>query len=120
MTYTEARAILYRCNHANANVAVSIGKGDPIQVCCDCWNRHVYAHRQARREQLAAAPRCEIDGCTARGAWTCLGVLLCGRHWRKVGSAHIRNTSSIGALGIFAAMDYTPAMIRHLAQEQPK
>lgn len=55
-------------------------------LCCNCSNQRLRLWQERRKAQLAAEPRCEVDGCKARG--TMYGgddhVLLCGRHFNRV------------------------------------
>lgn len=79
--------------------------GAAIRFTCDACYRLEHDEYTARRKaQLAAEPRCEIDGCTARGNWRSLGILLCGRHLKKAQRAHARAGANLGALAILGAL----------------
>jgi hypothetical protein len=46
--------ILRACSHADRLTSeVTMGRGEIINVCCDCWNASVAARRSARKAQLA-------------------------------------------------------------------
>lgn len=65
----------------------------PFALCCDCITAHNRQIDQERKATLAAMDRCEIDGCECRGTWRVGGVLICGRHLRKVKRAHAKVTA---------------------------
>lgn len=66
--------------------------------CCECWNAQVEARRKARKEQLAAMPRCEADGCKRRGTWLVGGhTHLCKTHLER---AKTNRVVAAGPLGI--------------------
>lgn len=81
--------------------------------CGDCINE---AHRQARERrtaQLAAEPRCEIDGCNRRGAWKIAGALLCGAHLKAAQREHARIAAPLGILG--GLVDVNRSTVLHWA-----
>lgn len=100
--YHRAERILRDCCHDRGrDCEVDMGHGETLYVCCECWNRHVYARQEARKAQLAehkaTLPTC--DRCGKHGAnWTYGPFQLCGRcktrsekeHWQalaKTGNA---------------------------------
>ena len=56
-------------------------------LCADCINAINRRHREERRKQLAAMPRCEVPGCRARATHYHNGTGLCGRHWKRASNA---------------------------------
>lgn len=70
-------------------------------LCIDCIAAHNARAREARKAQLAAAPRCEVPGCRYRGAWRASGVLLCGRHLKRARAEVRRRMAGAGALALF-------------------
>lgn len=71
--------------------------------CAACHNADYYAQKAARKVQLAAEPRCEVEGCKARGAWRCgaePAALLCGRHL-KAARAKNAPSGAMAYLGMF-------------------
>lgn len=104
MTYDEADQVLKDCSHKSESPTRQTWPGGRVtQACVDCWNRHVYARRQARREQLALTPRCEVSGCKARGSMKVGGsVLMCGRHLKAANRNRTRQLSGgFAYLGLF-------------------
>lgn len=115
MTYADARAILDNCTHAtgtSSDCRLSGGR----RVCLDCWNRQVYARRQARKEQLAELPRCEVPTCNRRGAMRAMGVLLCHAHFNNANRAHLRHARQ-NPVGLFLAVTYPPDVFLRMAVE---
>src|SRR5688572_24481006 len=104
MTYEQADQILKDCKHVSESPTRQTWPGGRVtEACVDCWNAHVYARRQARREQLAQCARCEVPGCKARGSMiVCGSVLMCGRHLK---AANRNRTRQLGGgfayLGLF-------------------
>ncbi len=114
MTYSEAKAILDNCTHAtgtSSDCQLSGGR----RVCLNCWNAQVYARRQARKEQLATLPRCEVPTCTRRGAMHAMGVLLCQSHFDRANRAHLRRASQ--GIGLFLAVTYPREVFLRMAVE---
>lgn len=66
--------------------------------CTDCHNVEYHEYTARRKAQLAAEPRCEVDGCKRRGAWLAGHdqTLLCGQHLK----AARRKASSFGVLAL--------------------
>jgi hypothetical protein len=86
--------------------------------CYECAQRERQEYAARRKAELAAMPRCEVEGCEHRGNWDVAGVLLCGRHKSKVAAAHRRTMAGMpGGLGLF--VPYTPErhVILHWAQQ---
>ena len=83
MTYTIANIILNKCvmsDHSNKACQLSSGQ----HVCTDCWNAYVFAHRRARKEQLAIEPRCEVERCKSRATLKVAGhTRMCRKHFKK-------------------------------------
>ncbi len=73
--------------------------------CTACHNLGYDERKAARKEQLAAADRCEC--CDRRGTWKCSGVLLCGWHLKKVKHAHDRAASSMGGMALFCPVIFS-------------
>ena len=63
-------------------------------LCSDCISRRNGRAREARRAQLAAAPRCEVPGCGRRAAFTHNGVGICGAHIKRAQAELRRRTAS--------------------------
>ena len=83
--------------------------------CTDCFNE---AHRQARTDrkaELAALPRCEVPGCSRRGAWRSRGVLPCGTHLKNAKNGHARAAMNGGILGALT-LDFDRTDILRWAQ----
>jgi hypothetical protein len=79
-------------------------------LCHECIGVINLAIRAARKAQLAALPRCEVDGCKARGSLIVAGgVLMCGRHHKRAES----NLQGFGILGL--AFTYNKANVLSLA-----
>ncbi len=94
--------VLLSCTHEPKTSEVSF-RGGILWVCNDCWNRSVYAYREARKLQLAEEPRCEVPGCKARGTFY-VGdehILLCGKHMKKVKREHFKWAASQGGMMMF-------------------
>lgn len=110
MTYAEATAILEKCNHEHRDIHI----GGQHVVCYACHVAFYAAWRQARKAQLAEAPRCQINGCRRRGTLQAMGLLLCGRHFANANRAHLR---AIAGGGIIAALSahYTPEEFAKMA-----
>ena len=82
-----------------------------VARCVDCIAAINRRMREERKAQLAAMPRCEVDGCKARATYTVAGVVrMCGRHVRKAEA----RAAGFGWLAM--AMDYDAATIKSLAQ----
>ena len=104
---TEQSRILHDCTHEPRPCEVSIPGGASVRVCNDCWNRSVDVRQAARKAQLDAMPRCEVDGCQRRSTWTVSGgVGLCGWHMRRMKREHNRRMASIGGMGLFMTVNY--------------
>lgn len=85
MTYEQATQILRDCRHTDrlrAEWGSGVNKPEGL-ACSECWNRHVSARRQARREQLAQRPndcmRCGLRPHT----WTLAGYYHNIIAWRE-------------------------------------
>ena len=60
-------------------------------LCSPCWNARVDARKAKRKVDLAAMPRCEANGCKARGRWRIGGhTLLCGKHTDRAKANRVR------------------------------
>ena len=104
VTYSEATAILTNCQHEPKPCEWSTAhSGDPQGRCCtDCWNAHVFARRQARREQLAQRPN-DCQRCGNRPVtYNYGGYLLCGFCKSATEREHNKAMAQAGGLGIFA------------------
>ena len=79
--------------------------------CMPCHNLGVIERRAARKAQIAAMPRCEVDGCNRRGAWrTVGGLLLCGPHLERA-------KGKLAGFGIFGmAFDMSRASVLALIE----
>lgn len=77
--------------------------GKPPARCAECVHKGNLEARANRKVQLASEPRCEVPGCSHRGAWKSGGVLLCGAHLRKVKVGHARAASNFGPFALFAS-----------------
>lgn len=87
-------------------------------LCGDCLNDANAALRAARKAELDAMPRCEIEGCQRRGAQRLVAVLLCGRHAKRVQEAHHRNMRE-NPFSIFAPTpDYSRDQLVKMATSQ--
>lgn len=74
--------------------------------CTDCITAANKRSREARREELRAAPHCQVGQCEQRGAFRVGGaaVLMCGRHKKQAERAHNRNMESMpGGMALFMA-----------------
>ena len=92
MTHHEALALLDRCTHDHKPCDLSDGHS----VCSSCYNAYVYASRQARKEQLAAKARCEVERCKARGILIVAGsMLMCRKHFTRA-QEQVRSLGIIG------------------------
>ena len=67
--------------------------------CTDCVAKANVEARAARKAQLAAEPRCEVAGCSRRGSWRAMGVLLCGAHLKAAKREQARVAAPLGILG---------------------
>ena len=108
MTYDQATQILEDCAGdacpGEKTSEVRMGAGRTIKVCVDCWNRHAYARRAARKEQLAARPK-DCARCAARPhTWTYAGHRLCGRCKTKTAREQAASTAKLGDLAILAGL----------------
>ena len=108
------------CTHSPRNLFIGTD-GDRHSACIKCWDatreldRATRAeYRRARRLQLAAMPRCTMDGCKRRGTVSTFDVLLCGAHFKRVERAHNRASSS--GVGLFISPTYKPDDIRRMAE----
>ena len=104
MTYEQATQILLDCQHDHKPCEWSTaGSGAPQGHCCtDCWNAHVAARRQTRKEQLAMRPNdCQRCG-TKPSQWNYGGYLLCGMCKTATAREHNQAMAAAGGLGIFA------------------
>jgi hypothetical protein len=75
------------------------------EVAALCGDGVAEANRRAavaRKVELAALPRCEVDGCKMRGSVRVARVaLLCGRHYKRVRAEHNRTMAGAGGMGLF-------------------
>src|SRR3990172_893437 len=55
-------------------------------------------YKAQRKAQLAAMPRC--CACSNRGNFQSYGVLLCGRHLKKIRTEHNRRASTMGGIAL--------------------
>lgn len=78
MTYADARTILDNCTHGGM-----FGWQGREHLCQACLTAADKAWKQARKEQLAVLPRCEVPTCNRRGAMHAMGVLLCQAHFDR-------------------------------------
>lgn len=108
------------CDHSPRNLAIG-PDSDRHVACITCWEASRpldqaarAEYRRARRLQLAALPRCTMDGCKRRGTVTSFGALLCNAHFKRAERAHNR---SMSGLGLFVAPSYRPGDIRRMARE---
>lgn len=88
-----------------------------LALCPDCITARNVAARAERKRQLDAEPRCEIPGCTRRGAWKMRGVLLCGACKARVQRSHLEEMAGAGCLGLFLVPEYDRADVLRLATE---
>jgi hypothetical protein len=105
--YRQADAILEECRHQTDNPCeVFHPDGRTLKVCHECWNRHVYARRAARKQALAewraTLPKCQRCGKRA-GNWQVGPWHLCGRCKSATEREHYRNLAQAGGMAIFAA-----------------
>ena len=63
-------------------------------LCADCIACRNERSREARRAQLAAAPRCEVPGCQRRAAYSHNNVGMCGAHIKRAQAELRRRTAS--------------------------
>lgn len=64
-----------------------IATHEPYALCTDCIGRINRAYDERRKAQLAAMPRCDVDGCNRRSLWL-IGngpekVRVCGRCFKR-------------------------------------
>lgn len=113
--------ILDRC------AAGACGRPEPRQTECawggsrewrlvhDACARDAHDARKAERAaQLAAEPRCEVEGCTHRATFAATAtdgppVGLCGWHLRRARRRHARAASKLGGLALFMPMAHSRA-----------
>lgn len=100
-------------------------RGEPapgFALCSDCISRHNERLRAKRREALALAPRCEVPGCTRRGAFR-IGTgrtLMCAAHKDRARRAFMRaNAGNPFALFLPPPSD-RPTVIAWAAHPNPK
>ncbi len=102
--YAAANHILEECQHGDATCEVSHPDGRTLHVCCDCWNRHIYARRAARKQELAewraTLPTCQRCG-QRPGNWRVGAWSLCGRCKRATEREHYANLARAGGLAVF-------------------
>lgn len=98
---------------------------ETVDVCTDCEHEACQlsaganeAYRVARKRQLADMPRCQIDGCRARGMWWLGGhvLLACGRHAKQIEAEHNRRMAGSGILGLLCPPDWTADDLRKMAK----
>lgn len=101
--YEAATAILRDCtHHTDTPCEVRMSKTEIRNVCCDCWNAHVYARRVARKAQLAEREN-DCDRCARKPhTYTYGGHRLCGHCLTATKKEHYGNTAKAGTLAIFA------------------
>ena len=109
MTYQDARDILDNCTHGGR-----FGWQGRKNLCQACLATADRAWKQARKEQLAVLPRCEVPTCNRRGAMHAMGVLLCQAHFDRANRAHLRRASQ--GIGLFLAVTYSPERFLVMAQ----
>ena len=83
-------------------------------MCGSCHNRNYHAtqaeRKAARATQLAAEPRCMVDGCSKRGGWSIPGgIVMCKSH---VDAAY-RKSAGLGVYSLFLS----PSDFLHIAGE---
>jgi hypothetical protein len=88
-----------------------------LALCPNCIAARNATAKTERKRQLAAEPRCEVPGCSRRGAWRVRRVLLCGAHKDRAQRAHLGEMVGAGGLGLFLVPDYDRADILRLATE---
>lgn len=108
MTYNEATQILEDCAEGSCqgekNGEVKMGNGKEIKVCTDCWNRHVYARRAARKEHLAKRPK-DCARCAKRThTFIYAGHRLCGRCKTQTAREQAAGMAKLGDLTILASL----------------
>ena len=81
-------------------------------LCAECIGRRNERAHEARRAQLAAAPRCEVPRCHRRAAYTHNGVGICGAHVTQAQAELRRRTAASGFPG---AMFLPPPMLERAA-----
>ena len=87
-----------------------------IARCTDCIGAINGTMRDARKAELAAMDRCEVDGCRTRGTFeVASGVLMCGRHLKRAQREHTRRMSGFGGLGLFMTTYHNRESILKLA-----
>lgn len=105
--YAAAHQILLDCRCPNRTSEIKLGGGrGTIFTCCECWNRHVYARRDARKLQLAQhnARLAPCEGPHAKptpGRWELAGAHLCGRCKTKAKAALEKKAAQSGAPFLF-------------------
>lgn len=67
--------------------------------CSDCCNADVARCKAARKAELTAMERCSVPNCKHRGNWHTRGVLLCGRHLKRVRAEYAK----LGIIGFLAS-----------------
>lgn len=92
------------------------GGAEGVALCGDCIAQHNRDSAQQRTAQLAAMARCEVPACSHRGTWRTMGVLLCGRHLKRVRAEHNKSLASVGGMGLFLTVSYDRACIMDMAQ----
>ena len=73
--------------------------------CMDCYNAAVLKSREDRKAVLKSEPRCEVTGCSRRGAWKSGGALLCGGHLKAAKVGHAKAAAGLGILGCLMEYD---------------
>lgn len=111
-TYADADAILAACPHPDHEVVT-----DRIHRRCACYQRYWDVRKQARKEQLAAEPRCEVPTCNRRGAKWAMGVLTCTAHFDRAQAAHRRFTAA-HPMVLFMTAYYPRDQWLRMAQER--
>ncbi len=90
-----------------------------VSRCSDCINAINVRMKAERKAVLATEPRCEVDGCKARGTFTVAGsALMCGRHLKKAQAAHGRAMQGFGGLGLFMPVNYKRDDLLRMAAPQ--
>ncbi len=78
-----------------------------VSRCSDCINAINVRMKAERKAMLDTMPRCEVDGCKARGTFQVAGgVLMCGRHLKATQRAHNRAMQGMGGMGLFMTPNY--------------
>jgi len=90
---------------------------EDVARCVDCIGRRIEAGNLRRKAQLAAEPRCEIHGCTRRGAWHVgIGrVLLCGGHKKRAERAFYSEAAGSGMAWLYNGETSTRSEVIRLA-----